>query len=65
MMFCTLFTAPAMLWAAFLWRASAGRVDSVDLRFARQVVVNSEARTVADHPVQSAPQRAQHVRKRR
>jgi len=47
------------------WRASAGRVDSVDLRFARQVVVNSEARTVADHPVQSAPQRTQHVRKRR
>jgi hypothetical protein len=24
------------------WRASAGRVESVDLRFARQVVVNPE-----------------------
>lgn len=29
------------------WRASAGSVDSVDLRFARQVVVNPEAKTVA------------------
>ncbi len=29
------------------WRASVGRVDSVDLRFARQVVVNPEARTSA------------------
>jgi cell division protein FtsQ len=27
------------------WRASAGRVDSVDLRFERQVVVNPEARS--------------------
>jgi len=27
------------------WRASAGSVDSVDLRFARQVVVNPEAKT--------------------
>jgi cell division protein FtsQ len=47
------------------WRASAGRVDSVDLRFARQVVVNSEARTVAAHSAQSAPQRTQPARKRR
>jgi cell division protein FtsQ len=47
------------------WRASAGRVDSVDLRFARQVVVNSEARTVAAHPAQSAPQRTHPARKRR
>jgi cell division protein FtsQ len=55
------------------WRASAGRVDSVDLRFARQVVVNPEARTMAAHPPQTAPQstpqspprRAQAVRKRR
>jgi cell division protein FtsQ len=47
------------------WRASAGRVDSVDLRFARQVVVNSEARPVAAHPAQSAPQRIQPARKRR
>ncbi|MBZ5660771.1 MAG: FtsQ-type POTRA domain-containing protein [Acidobacteriia bacterium] len=29
------------------WRSSAGSVDSVDLRFARQVVVNPETRTVA------------------
>jgi cell division protein FtsQ len=47
------------------WRASAGRVDSVDLRFARQVVVNSEIRTVAARASQSAPLRAQTVRKRR
>jgi cell division protein FtsQ len=47
------------------WRASAGRVDSVDLRFARQVVVNPEARTVAAHIPQSVPQRAQALRKRR
>lgn len=48
------------------WRASAGRVDSVDLRFARQVVVNSEARTMAAaRTTQSAPERAQPMRKRR
>jgi cell division protein FtsQ len=29
------------------WRASAGSVDSVDLRFARQVVVNPESKTMA------------------
>jgi cell division protein FtsQ len=29
------------------WRASAGQVDSVDLRFARQVVVNPESGTAA------------------
>ncbi len=29
------------------WRASAGSVDSVDLRFARQVVVNPEGKTIA------------------
>jgi len=29
------------------WRATAGRVESVDLRFARQVVVNPEAKTTA------------------
>jgi cell division protein FtsQ len=43
------------------WRASAGSVDSVDLRFARQVVVNSESRTIAasvkQSERQSAPQR--------
>ena len=46
------------------WRASAGRVDSVDLRFARQVVVNSETRTVAARTPLSAPRRAKIVRKR-
>jgi cell division protein FtsQ len=46
------------------WRAASGRVDSVDLRFARQVVVNPETRTVAAHTSQSAPQRVRTVRKR-
>jgi cell division protein FtsQ len=46
------------------WRTGAGRVDSVDLRFARQVVVNSETRTVAARAPQSASQRAQTERKR-
>lgn len=31
------------------WRASAGRVDSVDLRFSQQVVVNPESSTAAAH----------------
>jgi cell division protein FtsQ len=47
------------------WRASAGRVDSVDLRFARQVVVNPESKTVAAELPRSAPQRAPASRKRR
>jgi cell division protein FtsQ len=47
------------------WRANAGRVESVDLRFARQVVVNPESKTVAANTSQSAPQRAQAARKRR
>jgi cell division protein FtsQ len=38
------------------WRASAGSVDSVDLRFARQVVVNPESKTVAAIAKQSTPQ---------
>ena len=46
------------------WRANTGRVDSVDLRFARQVVVNPETRTVAAHTPQSDPQRVRAVRKR-
>ena len=46
------------------WRANTGRVDSVDLRFARQVVVNPETRTVAAHTPQSDPQRVRTVRKR-
>jgi cell division protein FtsQ len=37
------------------WRASAGSVDSVDLRFARQVVVNPESKTIATLVKQSAP----------
>src|ERR1700676_3249348 len=40
------------------WRASAGSVDSVDLRFARQVVVNPESKTVATLVKQSAPSAA-------
>jgi len=47
------------------WRANAGQVDSVDLRFARQVVVNPEPRTVAAHTLQSAPERAPSARKKR
>jgi cell division protein FtsQ len=47
------------------WRASAGRVDSVDLRFARQVVVNPESKTVAADMSQSSPQRVPASRKRR
>jgi cell division protein FtsQ len=37
------------------WRASAGSVDSVDLRFARQVVVNPESKTIAMNVKPSAP----------
>lgn len=42
------------------WRASAGNVDSVDLRFAKQVVVNPESKTIAanvkpSEPVQERP----------
>jgi cell division protein FtsQ len=59
------------------WRASAGSVDSVDLRFARQVVVNPESKTVAAnvkpivaHSVvprapQHVPQRIKTARKQR
>ena len=50
------------------WRASAGTVDSVDLRFARQVVVNPESKTMAANIKQAAPESApivpQHVTKR-
>jgi cell division protein FtsQ len=47
------------------WRAGAGSVDSVDLRFARQVVVNPEARTVAANVARSAPARMKSARKHR
>ena len=40
------------------WRASAGSVDSVDLRFARQVVVNPESRAIAANLTPNAPDRA-------
>ncbi len=44
------------------WRAGAGSVDSVDLRFARQVVVNPESSTVATNFKPSTPQPvAQHI----
>ena len=45
------------------WRSSAGSVDSVDLRFARQVVVNPESKTLAAKAVQSALGRAKPVPK--
>jgi cell division protein FtsQ len=38
------------------WRAGAGSVDSVDLRFARQVVVNPESKTVAANFKSSEPE---------
>lgn len=47
------------------WRASAGSVDSVDLRFARQVVVNPEGKTLAASVKPSVPPRAGALRKRR
>jgi len=47
------------------WRASAGSVDSVDLRFARQVVVNPEAATMAAITKQDVPPHAVVSRKRR
>src|SRR6202790_4746691 len=37
------------------WRASAGSVDSVDLRFTRQVVRHPESKTIAANLKQSAP----------
>jgi cell division protein FtsQ len=46
------------------WRASAGSVDSVDLRFARQVVVNPETRTVAAKGPQIALPRGNPAHKR-
>jgi cell division protein FtsQ len=36
------------------WRSGAGGVDSVDLRFARQVVVNPESRTMAANVKQAS-----------
>jgi cell division protein FtsQ len=36
------------------WRASAGRVESVDLRFSRQVVVNPEREPASAKPVEAA-----------
>lgn len=46
------------------WRASAGSVDSVDLRFARQVVVNPESKTMAANvkPAESAPEPVAHAK---
>jgi cell division protein FtsQ len=40
------------------WRSSAGSVDSVDLRFARQVVVNPETRAVTPTAAHVAPRSA-------
>ena len=44
------------------WRASAGSVDSVDLRFARQVVVNPESKTIAANVKPSAPRERARMR---
>jgi cell division protein FtsQ len=45
------------------WRASAGRLDSVDLRFSKQVVLNPETTIAASHtpasPVHISPKPAQ------
>jgi cell division protein FtsQ len=46
------------------WRSSAGSIDSVDLRFARQVVVNPEMKTVAANLTPSAPAHAKSAHKR-
>jgi hypothetical protein len=46
------------------WRASAGSVDSVDLRFARQVVVNPETTALAAHAAHAAPAHAKTAHKR-
>jgi cell division protein FtsQ len=46
------------------WRISAGSVDSVDLRFARQVVVNPESKTVAARLEQSAAPPVRSLRKK-
>ena len=45
------------------WRAGAGAVDSVDLRFARQIVVNPEISTVAASVPHGAPIHAKALRK--
>ena len=49
------------------WRASAGRVESVDLRFSRQVVVNPERDPQPAKPVEAAnrPQAARQRPRRR
>ncbi len=46
------------------WRASAGGIDSVDLRFARQVVVNPDARAMAANLATGAPARTKLAPKR-
>jgi cell division protein FtsQ len=38
------------------WRATAGEVDSVDLRFSREAVVNPEMATMAQLPPEPVPQ---------
>jgi cell division protein FtsQ len=46
------------------WRASAGSVDSVDLRFARQVVVNPETKAEAANLAHATPGRPKAAHKR-
>ena len=47
------------------WRSSAGSVDSVDLRFARQVVVNPETRAEAAGLAHIAPAHTKPAQKRK
>ncbi len=47
------------------WRASAGSVDSVDLRFARQVVVNPESDKIAANAPAGVRSQAQAARQHR
>ena len=47
------------------WRVSAGTVDSVDLRFARQVVVNPESKTIVANLKPSEPAQERPARQER
>jgi cell division protein FtsQ len=44
------------------WRATAGRVDSVDLRFSREAVVNPETPVLAQKRTQARPGATKHSR---
>jgi hypothetical protein len=42
------------------WRATAGRVDSIDLRFSKQVVVNPESKAAASSAANTLAQKKPH-----